>query len=329
MAKTYKLKIVVANHANVYVQWGEADARIRIYRSITGLVGDRVLYDTIPMAAHTGEEEWTYEYDDIDGDDGYAAWFTFYDAGGGEESGFSPQKLTYGTSGTHYVSVDDLRNEGLPSTVSDAQAVRLIQRAEAAVENFTRNFFREISGTFIFDGTNTHMLHLPLAIIEITSLTINEMTAVLDTQFYRAHDGRVAPNDDRRNPKIVLKNVNTISPIYSFGNTDKFLKGLDQTVVGKFGFLESDGSVPLPVQEAVMGLALLGADNTLFESLQGLEGVTGAKIRERTDDHEIQWADLSKQQGRTSMPPWIQNKLARYHAPRKIVVPTVRYGSFR
>lgn len=288
-----------------------------VYTEITG-VGTRV-------ALVAGQE--AYFFDDTSGDVTYWYVTSYYNSVTFDESDDSDPMLGAGQG--NYITIQDLRDEGLPSTVSDSRALTLIERAETAVENFTRNFFREISGTFIFDGTNTHMLHLPLAIIEITSLTINEMTAVLDTQFYRAHDGRVAPNDDRRNPKIVLKNVNTISPIYSFGNTDKFLKGLDQTVVGKFGFLESDGSVPLPVQEAVMGLALLGADNTLFESLQGLEGVTGAKIRERTDDHEIQWADLSKQQGRTSMPPWIQNKLARYHAPRKIVVPTVRYGSFR
>lgn len=326
MAKTYKLKIMVSNHANVYSQWGETNARIRIYRSITGLEDDRVLYDTISMAAHTGESVWTYEYDDVDGNDGYAAWFTFFHAGTEAESGYSTQPLIYGTASTNYVTVDDLRSEGLPSSVDDTRASLLIQRAEVAVEKFTGNYFREIEGTFSFDGNNTHLLHLPLAIIEITSLVINEMSVALDSDYYTVYSGRQAPNDDRKNPKIELKRVSSAGTIYVFGNANKFLKGLNQVVTGKFGFLEPDGTVPLPVQEAVMGLALLGADSTIYEKMLGLEGVSGDKILERTDDHEVRWADLSRRHGRSVWPQWIYDKLAAYHAPRTMSTQNVRWS---
>jgi len=51
-----------------------------------------------------------------------------------------------------------------------------------------------------------------------------------------------------------------------------------------------------------------------------------AKIQEKTDDHSITWVDHTKMQGRVSMPLWIQNKLARYCAPRKIVATSIRWG---
>ena len=266
-----------------------------------------------------------YYYDDSTGDPAFWYDVSFYNSTTFEDSGRSGHPVR-GEGMGHYISIQDLRNEGLPTTVTDSRALTLIQRAEVEVENFTRNFFREVSGTFIFDGNNTHLLHLPLPIIEVTSLTVNEMDTELDTDYYRVFNGRQRPNDDRKNPKIVLKKVDNSTSIFVFGDVDKFLKGLDQTVVGSFGFLEPNDSVPIPVKEAVMGLALLGADSTIYERLLGLDNTTGPKISEKTDNHEIQWADLSKKQGRVSMPLWIQNKLAPYIAPRKMGTPIVRYG---
>lgn len=230
----------------------------------------------------------------------------------------------------NYIDVTDLRDEGLPSTVTDARANVLIDRAEALVETITRNYFRNVSGTFVFDGNNTYILHLPIAIITITSLTINDQTSALDTSYYQVWNGRQIPQDDRRNPKIVLKNSNGSSIFTSGFNSDLFLKGTNQTVVGEFGFLEPDDSVPLPIKEACIGIALLQAsEENWYESLIGMGGVYGGKIRERTDDHEIEWGDTTKQPGRTMFPAPIWNRLMMYQAPRTMKIPTVRWAEVR
>ena len=225
----------------------------------------------------------------------------------------------------NYVTVQELRDEGLPASVGDIRAGTLITRAEALVEELTRNFFREVSGTFVFDGNNAHILHLPLPIISVTSLTINGHTAALDSNFYQVFNGRQRPNDDRRNPKIKLKASAAATSIYAFGATDRFLKGLDQTIVGKFGFLEPNDSVPEIVKECVIGIALLQAE-TLYDRLDGMEGVMGPKIKERTDDHEVQWGNVSKQPGRFVVPKYIHDRLMLYRAPRTVKVPEVRWS---
>ena len=108
-----------------------------------------------------------------------------------------------------YATIEDVRDEGLLDTdgsgPNDTLVAGWLLDAQDMVDRVSRNHFEEISGTFIFDGTNSQYLHLPLPIIEVTSLKVNNDTVVLDPDLYRVYSGRTPLQDDRKNPKIELR----------------------------------------------------------------------------------------------------------------------------
>lgn len=234
-----------------------------------------------------------------------------------------------------YATLQQLRNEGLPgdasTDVTNAQAIVLLDRASELVERLTRNLFYEVSGTFIFDGNNSYLLHLPLAIIDVTSLTINNESSALQTTDYRAYKGRILPQDDRYNPKIELRRSTTPS-IFTGYEARKFLKGYDQTVVGKFGFLDSDGDTPSVVNECVIAICMT-TWKSLFERFGAYDGggggpgpMGGPLKREMTDDHEVEWwqGDTGNVEQGLVVPQYIHGRLKLYRGP-----PVMRVTAFR
>ncbi len=235
-----------------------------------------------------------------------------------------------------YATLQQLRDEGLPgdasTDVTNEQALILLGRASELIERLTRNLFYEVSGTFIFDGNNSYLLHLPLAIIEVTSLTINNETTALASTDFRAYTGRVLPQDDRYNPKIELRRSAETS-IFTGFKTRRFLKGYDQTIVGRFGFLESDGSTPLVVNECVIAIVM-----TTWKSLYERFGINdgggggpgpmiGPLKREKTDDHEVEWwqADTGNVEQGLVVPQYIHGRLKLYRGPQAMRVTSFRF----
>ena len=146
MAKQYKLKIMVDEHSNKWTAYGTTDAKIRAYRSITGLEVDRALHTTIAMNDPTTDPAGSplHEYIDPDGQDTYVMWYTFYDVGTGLESAYS-KPIQYGTADMWYVNIADLRDEGITAAaLSDTHAVRLIRQAQSLIDDATgRHFLQE------------------------------------------------------------------------------------------------------------------------------------------------------------------------------------------
>lgn len=233
-----------------------------------------------------------------------------------------------------YASVEDLTDQGLPDTVSEAEAQRLLLLASQMVEKYTRNFFREETGTFVLDGNNGYILHLPVPIISITSLFINNSSVELNTDYYRAYTGRIYPTDDRRNPKIELRRASDASSIFTVATTiERFLKGQDQTIIGTFGYLEPDNTVPAAIHEAVMILAIQHIAPlylTYGGSLPGTAGTTGPVKKEKTDDHEKEWHNIvtGQQSDDGLWPPIVKALLKPYRAPRAIAVTDVRWTEY-
>lgn len=241
-----------------------------------------------------------------------------------------------------YATVQQCRDEGLVEGgdgPSDDNVKVWLDRASELVEQATRNFFYEVSGTVIFDGNNGHILHLPYPIREVTSLTVNGDDAPLDAGAYRAYIGNSPLADYRKNPKIELRQ-GTYGSIYSgsAGLPLKFLKGLDQTIVGKFGYLDPplpggmDDRVPPIVNEVVMAIVMTIAVN--LYSRFGYKGVgteggllIGTLKRERTDDHEVEFHkvdDTTMLEGSLFV-PYIENRLRMFKAPMGAKVTTVRW----
>lgn len=233
-----------------------------------------------------------------------------------------------------YATVQQLRDEGLPgdatTVVKDAQALILLERANQLVEQITGNIFYKSAGTFVFDGNNSYLLQLPLAIVTITSLKINNDTVALDSGEYRVYNGRAKPTDDRYNPKIELRR-NVQPSIFTGGASQRFFKkGFDQTVVGEFGFLEPDDSVPAVINECIIAIVMM-TFQTLFERFAYTDGgpgpLPGPLKKEKTDAHEKEWWGTVQGLVDSDMivPQYVHSRLKLYKRPIGIRATNARW----
>jgi hypothetical protein len=235
-----------------------------------------------------------------------------------------------------YATIVQLRAEGLPGDattfVTDAQCEILLARANEIVEHFTNNLFYEVSGTYTFDGNNSYLLHMPLAIVSVTSLKINNETTALETTEYRAYTGTIQPQDNRYNPKIELRRTSQPS-IYTGFSPRKFLKGYDQVVAGSFGFLDPDGNVPATITECVIAIVMM-THQTLYNRFgiytgggSGPGPMIGPLKRERTDDHEVEWWQGNTTTGDYGMivPQYVYDRMKLFRAPPKMMVTAYRF----
>lgn len=231
-----------------------------------------------------------------------------------------------------YATIEDVRDEGLldedSGGVDDTTVARWLLEAQETVDNVTRNHFEPVAGTFIFDGNNSHLLHLPMSIISVTSLTVNNGDTALDPTLYRVYNGQRRPQDDRRNPKIELRieGLITIPTIIPFGATSMFRKGWDQTIVGSFGWTEADGSVPILIRRCTVAIVMTMADQLFFKYAGGRGAGVGPVTREKTDDHELQFGANIRDVGTYVLPTDIENKLLWFRAPLAARAPTVRWS---
>lgn len=241
-----------------------------------------------------------------------------------------------------YATVQQIRDEGLEESSdgpSDDQVKTWLDRASQLVEKTTRNFFYEVSGTVTFDGNNSHILHLPYPVREVTSLKINGDDTALDTDQFRAYIGNTPLADYRQNPKIELRQ-GTAGSIYSgtAGLPLKFMKGLDQVIEGKFGYLDpplptgTADRVPPVVTEVVIAIVMTIAVS-LYERFGyksiGTDGgvLIGTLKREKTDDHEVEFHkvdDTTLTEG-TLFVPYIENRLKIFKAPMGARVTSARW----
>lgn len=231
-----------------------------------------------------------------------------------------------------YADIEDVRDEGLPDTdgggPSDTQVAKWLIAAQDLVDRVTRNHFEEISGTFIFDGTNSQYLHLPLPIVTVSSLKVNNETTALDTNLYRVYNGRTALQDDRKNPKIELRTRDrvTTSAVLPLTSSTVFRKGWDQEIIGTWGYTEADGSVPALITRCTVAIVMTMAEQLYLRYNGAKAGGVGPVIREKTDGHELQFGSNVRDVGSYVLPVDIENKLMLFRKPMKIVIPSVRWS---
>ena len=199
-----------------------------------------------------------------------------------------PSKLTVDdgtniTNGTAYV---------YRTTETVESLTNLRASAMQKIDLFTGQWFnkRTFSGASAIklEGSNTHILHFPVPIIDITSLTMNDEDEAVEVEKYNVFNSRTIP-DDRRNPRIKL--VSSTRNIYrnSRGiHSGTFNKLRLQHVEGSFGFLEADGSTPDGIKWATARLVM----NILTLDLES-GGAGGSIKKEKVDIHEIEYFDSS------------------------------------
>jgi hypothetical protein len=239
-----------------------------------------------------------YTYDDVAGDPAFYYKTSYFHSITLLESSLSDP--IQGEADALYVSIQDVRDEGVPASVSDARILQSIQTWQAYVERLCRQWFVPRQLTWDLDGSGTTLLQLPVPIISITALYLNGLNGVWDAaqdpSRYVVYSGRgEAGRDDRKNPRVKLVSAETsifegVGPVQR--NSFTFLVGeKNQRLVGTFGFIEPDGSTPAPIKYAVRKLAVRGLA-PLYSS-SGSAGPAGPVIEEETDRHRKKWSDAA------------------------------------
>ena len=222
----------------------------------------------------------------------------------------------------NYVSIADVRLEGVPGSVSDTLLTRRIEKWEKIVEQVCGQVFYEVSpGELVFDGNNAHIMHFGLPIISVASLKINGDDLILDPAYeYRVYSGRGVPKDDRRNPKIELTPIR--NSVYRAAPS-MFVKGLEQKITAKWGFLEPDDSTPRPIIDSVIQLVCLDVDG-YFAKVSGGSTVSGGLLpvsKETTDGHSIEYMTAPVKLQWKMIPADIMDVLACYRCPLRGAIP--------
>lgn len=231
-----------------------------------------------------------------------------------------------------YATLAEVRAEGMTSVMaSDARVTAALDLWTQFIERATRNFFELRSCTFDLDGTDSSTLFLPVPIVSLSQLFVNDDFAnVVDPKHYEVYNSREKPRDDRWNPKIVLvRHGNIYAPPRTFWGP-VFTRGRrNQRVIGTFGFTEPDGSTPLLIKRALLKLVIRGL---LSEGTTGLVDAinnprpVGGILSETTDGHSITYdAGQTKatRVGWSSITndPEVDKILAMYKAPMAMAVP--------
>lgn len=199
-----------------------------------------------------------------------------------------------------YITFDDIRDEGIPDPPTDGAITSTIKLVEDIVDRYTRQWFDSRPGTWKLDGGNDDTIHLPVPIIDIEHVRLNDSTTNLEADKFRVYNGRQTP-DDRRNPRIKLVTSENPGDIFTaparFGHRLIFRKGRqNQEIKGNFGFTESDGSAPEAVKRAVKILTIEKLLTPLFDDPSAPSGLPppapllGNIIQEQTDGHMRKYA---------------------------------------
>jgi hypothetical protein len=160
---------------------------------------------------------------------------------------------------SEYASVEELRDEGVSIDVSDTQLTRVIWRASALIEAYTRRWFYPKDCVFMLDGSGSDILQIGPSIIWIDEVrvlapdylvlsAVDELIDPLSLQVYNRHltQGLTDP-DDRNNPKIQYlsswsgdRRLTNVFPVGFFprGVQNIYIKGI-------FGYTEPDNGVTL------------------------------------------------------------------------------------
>lgn len=214
--------------------------------------------------------------------------------------------------GPHNCGLQDLRDEGLPTTVTDAQAQLKIVAASRYGEIFTGRRFGAFYQTIELDGTGARTLLLsePIVAIEKAVITFdsifNSTSQESDPSSFKVYNrylkGLIQP-DDRDSPKIEFihgdevwgrERVNSI-----FQDRVIWPKGVRNIqLTGLFGYTEGDDSFTGHVPDLVREVTKM----IVFENLNPLSAggaqTRGPITKERTRDQEVDYAAL-RQTGMT------------------------------
>lgn len=246
---------------------------------------------------------------------------------------------------TTYVTVSDIRSEGLSDTTAypDASVQAALNMWAAFIEHATGRFFDVRAATLLMDGNDTETLFLPVPVITVTKLFMNghftDPTDIIDPVRYMVYNRiQAVPSmgqDDRDNPKIrLITNQVDFYQMAAFGPTSSrgFIRGSqNQKITGTFGFTEDGTTTPLLIKRALTKLVLRNIDKLAAGGvpIDPNSGQKGQIISESTDGHSISYQAPKKQNPLIEITgdPEVNQILRMYHRPMAIrVTGTFQYA---
>lgn len=240
-----------------------------------------------------------------------------------------------GSTADLYISIQDVRDAGIDSTIaSDSVVEASIKVNQAFIERATRQWFNSRNYTLLLDGNTSDTLYLPVPVITVSSLKINNSDDSLDPDYYRVYNGRGLP-DDRWNPriKLVRGNVDIFADPFRSEYPPIFRKGRqNQEITGTFGFVEEDGEPPELIKRALLLLVIEKLANPPFgDAHEGVPmGPVGNVMRETTDGHTIQYTFVKFGDTRAGFSGYTMNRevhiiCSMYKAPIGMAAPAARW----
>lgn len=243
-----------------------------------------------------------------------------------------------------YATVQDLRDEGVPSSYTDGWLNGRIALAQAYVESYTGRFFEPRDLEIRVDGSGSKALFLEIPIISIDSITIDlvpnggsdlELQISLDDVaiFNRHITQNLTAPDDRENPKIEFLSVydGELKRVTAISSTLTWPRAKQNVVIaGAFGYTDFDAGNPEGVTPALIRQAtILLVLRNLRPKYQAIDddgvslGSAGPITEMRTREQTVKrgsGAQRSAIQGAFTGDPEIDSILARYRRPARIGV---------
>lgn len=202
-----------------------------------------------------------------------------------------------GSSADWYISVQDVRDEGLEvADYSDAQVIAAIETWQRVLERMCRQWFNPRTIIFSVDGNDSDTLQFGVPIISVDYVKLNGRTDELSISMYKVYNGTTYP-DHRQNPSIKLIGPGEYDSLEFYaraglGGRMKFIKGRqNQEIKAILGYVESDGSVPKAIKRALLKLVIEKL-TTPIHSTTGdgsVPPVLGSILSETTDEHTIRY----------------------------------------
>lgn len=285
---------------------------------------------TVPAAATTGiwTIEWEYRVESGDPVKVFSEQFEVVASKSTTTKGFD------GSAYRTYIAPCQVRAEGATSTfLNDARLEGLILSAQALTEEMTQNVFRPIRRTIRMNGENLSRMFMGVAIIGVESVQLRSLepmdTANLVVAFERVDDNHLfRPRPDhRRNPQISFQGDTNIFSGSVFGTVPRFGVGrLNYKITGVFGFLESDGTVPKLIQEAMVRLVIASATLLAEPDMPGsTSAATGPLKKVRAGQHEIEWSSSNSAamtlQSALARSRIVEEIFGQYRSPQMIAAP--------
>ncbi len=206
-----------------------------------------------------------------------------------------------------YITINDLKAEGLADNADESRTNRLINLACAWFDKVTGQWFESRDFTedapLLLDGSGKATLHLPVPIIEITKVIVDDEE--VDPDDYVIYNRR-SP-DDRGNPKIVM-----VDGVWASGR-------LNVALVGTFGYCdfvmagepaELTPVTPELVKQVLMKLVMREMPQVMTSAGQ-TERRMSTVTSETTDGHSYTLEKLAASGGLTGDPD-IDNVVALY-----------------